>query len=125
MHYETEDIPEAKFNYDISPMSVVISSKRRAWCVRLCWGYSCHRMIDLTMCVAGLTDWPIPFSPHPDRYEFVTSLMAIIGGTFTVLGLVDGLLHKVGWVLATTSYVRARPFLYLNIHAHTHTTNQK
>lgn len=34
MHYEVEDIPEAKFNYDISPMSVVISSKRRAWSVR-------------------------------------------------------------------------------------------
>lgn len=33
MHYETEEIPEAKFNYDISPMSVVISSKRRAWYV--------------------------------------------------------------------------------------------
>lgn len=31
MHYQTEEIPEAKFNYDISPMSVVISSKRRAW----------------------------------------------------------------------------------------------
>jgi hypothetical protein len=29
------------------------------------------------------------------RYEFVTSLMAIIGGTFTVLGLIDGVLHKV------------------------------
>lgn len=33
------------------------------------------------------------------RYEFVTSLMAIIGGTFTVLGLVDGLLHKAGVAL--------------------------
>lgn len=31
MHYEQDEIPEAKFNYDISPMSVVISSKRRAW----------------------------------------------------------------------------------------------
>lgn len=59
MRYETEEVPEAKFNYDISPMSVVISSKRRAW------------------------------------YEFVTSLMAIIGGTFTVLGLLDNLLHSI------------------------------
>jgi thiol-disulfide isomerase/thioredoxin len=59
MHYNDDEIPEAKFNYDISPMSVVISSKRRAW------------------------------------YEFITSLMAIIGGTFTVLGIIDGMLHKV------------------------------
>ncbi len=47
MHYQDDEVPEAKFSYDISPMSVVISSKRRRW------------------------------------YEFVTSLMAIIGGTFT------------------------------------------
>jgi hypothetical protein len=31
MTYNEEDVPEAKFNYDISPMSVVISSKRRRW----------------------------------------------------------------------------------------------
>ena len=67
MHYDLDEIPEAKFNYDISPMSVVISSKRRAWCVRLCWGYSCHRMIDLTwLCVLGwLADRSIPSHPTP------------------------------------------------------------
>jgi hypothetical protein len=27
-------------------------------------------------------------------YDFITSLCAIIGGTFTVVGLVDTLLHK-------------------------------
>ena len=59
MHYANEDIPEAKFNYDISPMSVVISSKNRRW------------------------------------YDFLTSLMAIIGGTFTVLGLIDSFVHKI------------------------------
>jgi len=59
MHYSEDDIPEAKFNYDISPMSVVISSKNRRW------------------------------------YDFLTSLMAIIGGTFTVLGLIDGAVHKI------------------------------
>lgn len=59
MHYNSEDVPEAKFNYDISPMSVVISSKRRRW------------------------------------YEFLTSLMAIMGGTFTVLGLLDNFVHTV------------------------------
>ena len=31
MQYNDDEVPEAKFNYDISPMSVVISSKRRAW----------------------------------------------------------------------------------------------
>lgn len=53
----------------------------------------------------------------------MTSLMAIIGGTFTVLGLVDGLLHKVGWVLATTLHVRARPIrISASTHIHTQPT---
>lgn len=47
MHYQDDEVPEAKFSYDISPLATVISSKKRAW------------------------------------YEFLTSLMAIIGGTFT------------------------------------------
>jgi len=28
-------------------------------------------------------------------YDFVTSVCAIVGGTFTVLGLVDGMLYKI------------------------------
>ncbi|EWM21113.1 Thioredoxin domain protein [Nannochloropsis gaditana] len=59
MHYQDDEVPEAKFSYDISPLATVISSKKRAW------------------------------------YEFLTSLMAIIGGTFTVLGLLDHMLGKV------------------------------
>lgn len=59
MRYEESEVPEAKFSYDISPMSVVISSKRKRW------------------------------------YEFVTSTLAIIGGAYTVLGLIDGVLYKV------------------------------
>lgn len=53
MTYAVEDIPEARFSYDISPMSVVISRKGKHW------------------------------------YEFITSICAIIGGTFTVIGLVN------------------------------------
>eukprot|EP01039_Chlorochromonas_danica_P007538 gene7538-8336_t len=56
MHYEEQDIPQARFAYDISPMSVQIETKGRPW------------------------------------YEFITSICAIIGGTFTVMGLISGLL---------------------------------
>lgn len=58
MHYGVDDVPEARFAYDLSPMAVVVSSKSRRW------------------------------------YDFVTSCCAIIGGTFTVVGLIDGALHK-------------------------------
>jgi thiol-disulfide isomerase/thioredoxin len=58
MHYGEDDVPEAKFSYDLSPMAVVLSNKGRRW------------------------------------YDFITSLCAIIGGTFTVVGLLDTLLHK-------------------------------
>lgn len=57
--YEEEDVPEARWSYDISPMSVTVSRKgRKSW------------------------------------YEFITSLFAIVGGTFTTLGLIDGVLYK-------------------------------
>lgn len=59
MHYQEEDVPEAKFSYDLSPMAVLVSSKGRRW------------------------------------YDFVTSVCAIIGGTFTVVGIVDSFLHKI------------------------------
>jgi hypothetical protein len=58
MHYKEDDVPEAKFSYDLSPMAVVVTSKGRRW------------------------------------YDFLTSLCAIIGGTFTVVGLLDTFLHK-------------------------------
>jgi hypothetical protein len=57
MSYEENDVPEARFSYDLSPMSVTISNRGKHW------------------------------------YEFITSICAIIGGTFTVLGLVNGFLH--------------------------------
>jgi hypothetical protein len=49
-------IPEARFSYDLSPMSVVISKKSKK------------------------------------LYEFITSICAVIGGTFTVVGLLSGFL---------------------------------
>jgi len=59
MQYNEEDVPEARFSYDISPMSVVISRKGKRW------------------------------------YEFVTSICAIIGGTFTVISLISSFLNVI------------------------------
>ena len=56
MVYAEEDIPEARFSFDIAPMAVRISRQ------------------------------PKPF------YQFVTSMCAVLGGTFTVVGLVQGVL---------------------------------
>jgi hypothetical protein len=54
---DENNIPAAKFSYDMSPMTVVVQEHR------------------------------IPF------YHFLTSLCAIIGGVFTVIGLVDSVLY--------------------------------
>lgn len=56
MKYFEEDVPEARFTYDLSPMAVVITRKGKKW------------------------------------YEFITSICALIGGTFTVVGLISGFL---------------------------------
>lgn len=55
--FNTEDIPAAKFSYDMSPIQIVVREKRKAF------------------------------------YHFVTTLCAIIGGIFTVAGIVDGVFH--------------------------------
>lgn len=57
--YEELNVPEARFSYDLSPMSVVVEKRGRKW------------------------------------YDYLTSLCAIIGGTFTTLGLIDATLYKV------------------------------
>mgnify|MGYP002784900508 CR=1 FL=1 len=57
--YEVNNVPEARFSYDLSPMSVVVEKEGRKW------------------------------------YDYLTSLCAIIGGTFTTLGLIDAILYKV------------------------------
>mmetsp|Transcript_18878 Transcript_18878/g.46776 ORF Transcript_18878/g.46776 Transcript_18878/m.46776 type:complete len:480 (-) Transcript_18878:27-1466(-) len=59
VYYETNNVPEARFSYDLSPMSVVVEKEGRKW------------------------------------YDYLTSLCAIIGGTFTTLGLIDAILYKV------------------------------
>lgn len=57
--YDDVNVPEARFSYDLSPMSVVVEKEGRKW------------------------------------YDYLTSLCAIIGGTFTTLGLIDATLYKV------------------------------
>lgn len=57
--YDEVNVPEARFSYDLSPMSVVVEKTGRKW------------------------------------YDYLTSLSAIIGGTFTTLGLIDAVLFKV------------------------------
>lgn len=59
VYYEVDNVPEARFSYDLSPMSVVVEKEGRKW------------------------------------YDYMTSLCAIIGGTFTTLGLIDAVLYKV------------------------------
>jgi hypothetical protein len=59
VYYDDSNVPEARFSYDLSPMSVVVEKKGRKW------------------------------------YDYLTSLCAIIGGTFTTLGLIDATLYKV------------------------------
>lgn len=57
--YNPDSVPEARFSYDLSPMSVVVEKEGRKW------------------------------------YDYLTSLCAIIGGTFTTLGLIDATLYKI------------------------------
>lgn len=57
MQYEDNEVPEARFSYDLSPMAVVVTRRGK------------------------------------HLYEFITSMCAIIGGTFTVVGLLNGFLH--------------------------------
>ena len=59
VHYEDINVPEARFSYDLSPMSVTVKKDGRQW------------------------------------YDYLTSICAIIGGTFTTLGLIDAALYKV------------------------------
>jgi hypothetical protein len=59
MAYGPDDVPEARFSFDLSPMAVVISKKSMA------------------------------------LYEFVTHICALIGGTFTVVGLMSGALNLI------------------------------
>lgn len=57
--YQDTEVPQARFSYDLSPMSVTIIRKGKRF------------------------------------YEFVTSMCALIGGTFTVVGLVSAFLNTI------------------------------
>ena len=57
--YEEMEMPEIKFLWDLSPMSVILEEEDRYW------------------------------------YDYVTSLFAIIGGTYTTLGLINSLILKI------------------------------
>ena len=58
--YIPEDfVPEAQFQYDLSPIAVTYETKTRKW------------------------------------YDYLTSLMAIIGGTFTVVGMLESSIYIV------------------------------
>jgi hypothetical protein len=59
MQYSEDVIPEARFSYDLSPMSVTVTKKSKKF------------------------------------YEFITSICAVIGGTFTVVGLLSGFLSVI------------------------------
>jgi hypothetical protein len=59
LQYSEDDIPEARFAYDLSPMSVNVVKKGKQW------------------------------------YEFLTSICALIGGTFTMVGLISGFLNAI------------------------------
>jgi hypothetical protein len=55
--YRTDVVPEAKFIYDMSPISVSYRTSSRRW------------------------------------YDYLTSLFAIIGGTFTICGMLESMLY--------------------------------
>ena len=53
MSYAEDQVPEARFNYDISPMSVIVKKEGKRW------------------------------------YDFLTNLAGILGGVYTVFGLIN------------------------------------
>jgi thiol-disulfide isomerase/thioredoxin len=69
VHYRPDQVPEAKFILDLSPIAVTYHASKRHW------------------------------------YDYVTSIMAIVGGTFTVVGIVDAMLRT---AVTTTKKVVTR-----------------
>ena len=57
--YDVQEIPEIKFLWDMSPMSVSLTKEGQPW------------------------------------YEYTTNLLAIIGGTYTTLGLINATLLRI------------------------------
>ena len=56
VYYDVQEIPEIKFLWDMSPMSVSLTKEGRPW------------------------------------YDYITNLLAIVGGTYTTLGLINATL---------------------------------
>jgi len=69
-HYQPDQVPEAKFVLDLSPIAVTYHASKRHW------------------------------------YDYVTSVMAIVGGTFTVVGIIDAMLKTA--VQTTKNVVQRR-----------------
>jgi len=59
LFYDTDEVPEIKFLWDMSPVSIVVTKEGKEW------------------------------------YEYLTSLLAIVGGTYTTLGLINRTLLRV------------------------------
>mmetsp|Transcript_21392 Transcript_21392/g.24597 ORF Transcript_21392/g.24597 Transcript_21392/m.24597 type:complete len:619 (+) Transcript_21392:81-1937(+) len=57
-YYKSDIVPEAKFVYDLSPISVNYRKESRQW------------------------------------YQYITSLFAIIGGVFTMVGMIESTIHS-------------------------------
>merc|ERR1712238_551151 len=57
-YYKKDIVPEAKFVYDLSPISVNYRKESRQW------------------------------------YQYITSLFAIIGGVFTMVGMIESTIHS-------------------------------
>jgi len=89
MQYGADDVPEARFSYDISPMAVVIKVRCMTRQMPFCF---------LLKCLFNPAFPPTPTShqKHGKKwYEFLTSICAVIGGTFTMLGLLSGVLSNI------------------------------
>lgn len=110
MQYGEDEVPEAKFSYDLSPMAVVVSSKgrryvryslplsRSSYCLSPA-AASLHISVGHTSMDDSSSFNFAPVSSDGRAschrwYDFVTSLCAIIGGTFTLFGFLDTLVHK-------------------------------
>jgi hypothetical protein len=102
MTYPDDAVPEARFNYDVSPMSVIVKKTGRRYVT-----FQSLSMRDNTLIKAMWGEAIVP-PGSPRRilnrdllvcscrwYEFVTSVCGIIGGTYQVMGLIDSALYRV------------------------------
>jgi hypothetical protein len=88
MQYGADDVPEARFSYDISPMAVVIKVRRVKTRLPFCF---------LLKSLFNPAFFPLALHQKHGKkwYEFLTSICAVIGGTFTMLGLLSGVLSTI------------------------------